>query len=298
MANEQERNDSEESHKLLVNLTSQIMATVRREYTVLPRFSYHQPLDYLINTYPARFDTPEIRKGMLPIPGPDDRMGYSPNDSDQYLETGKYDHDILLKIIDKHHGAGRTSGFRLLDFGCSSGRVLRHFDTERSKRGWKLAGIDIQARPIQWIREFFPAHFEVTTGSLMPHLPYEDNYFDTVYGISVFTHIKYLWDAWILELRRVTKPGGLIIQTFHGEDAWRFYFQNQKLDWVRQNHSPEMLKQESMNVPYFYYGDLSVGQIFWKTEVAREYWSRYLKVLEIRDPPPKFSFQNWIICKK
>jgi len=31
--------------------------------------------------------------------------------------------------------------------------------------------------------------------------------------------------------------------------------------------------------------------------VAKRYWGRYFSVLEIREPP-KYSFQNWIICKK
>lgn len=284
--------------KLRKEAIDEVLRVIRSEYTVLPRFAYHQPLDYSLETFPAEFDPVELRDGLLPIPGPRDRMGYSPDNTDEYLKTGKYDHDLILEIVDEHYGADATRGFRILDFGCSTGRVLRNFDAEHSTREWKLAGVDIQARTIQWLRQHFPPHFEVCTSSLLPHLPYQDNNFDVIYGISVFTHIKYLWDQWILELRRVTKPGGLIIQTFHSEEAWRFYHDNQDLEWVKKNQSEQMLKKREMEVPYFCFGDVSVSQVFWKVEIAREYWSRYLKVLDVKKPPPKFSFQNWIVCEK
>jgi hypothetical protein len=59
------------------------MQQVRSEYTVMPRFQYHQPLDYNINTYPVCFDPPVLVPGVdLPVPAPADRMGYAPNDAD------------------------------------------------------------------------------------------------------------------------------------------------------------------------------------------------------------------------
>lgn len=280
------------------DIRDETLSTLRREFTVMPRFAYHQPLDYLADTFPAVFDPIESRDGRLPVPGPNDRMGYSPHNTDEYLETGKYDHDLVLGIVDEHHRAEASGDFRLLDFGCSSGRVLRHFDAERQARGWRLHGVDIQAKPIQWLREHFPREFEVSTVSAMPHLPYEDASMDVIYGISVFTHIKYLWDQWLLELRRVLKPGGLLVQTIHTENAWRFYFDNQHLDWVKNNHSPRMLQTRDMPVPYFYFGDIAVSQVFWTADTVRSYWSRYLDVLEVRPPPPRFSFQDWVICRK
>jgi SAM-dependent methyltransferase len=40
--------------------------------------------------------------------------------------------------------------------------------------------------------------------------------------ISVFTHLpRDYQDAWLAELRRVTRPGGVVIATVHGESHWR-----------------------------------------------------------------------------
>lgn len=267
-------------------LAKLVMPVVRDEFTVMPRFLYHQPLDYHKSTLPPVFDPIVSDPGEpLPLPGPRDRMGYHPHDDGQYLKMGKYDHGLIVKYISQHCRSDRQP-FRILDFGCSSGRVLRHFEEEHAA-GWELYGVDIQAHPIEWLRRHFPLHFKVYTGSTIPSLPFPDHFFDCIYGISVFTHIKYLWDEWLLELRRVTKPGGLLIQTIHAEPAWEFYFQNRDEAWVRDNHAPEVTKHERMNVDYLYYGDATVAQVFWRAQIAREFWSRYWNVLEITSPPPR-----------
>jgi SAM-dependent methyltransferase len=269
---------------------------LRAEYTVMPRFQFHQPLDYHANTFPVEFAPAVSIPGVdLPVPAPEDRMGYAPGDPNDYLSWGALDHDLIMGHIRKH--ATGLDNRTILDFGCSSGRVLRHFDTERRERGWQLFGLDIQARPIEWMRYHFPSHFQISACSTMPHLPLPDASIDFIYGISVFTHIKYLWDMWLLELRRVLKPGGLLMQTIHAEPAWEFYHENREEEWVKSAHSLEMLAKPRMDVDYLYYGDVSCSQVFWKESVARGFWGRYYEVIDVT-PPPARSFQNWIICRK
>lgn len=262
----------------------------------MPRFQFHQPLDYHANTYPLKFAPPVAVPGVdLPVPAPDDRMGYAPDDAQDYLNWGQLDHDVIMGHVRKY--ATGIDKRTILDFGCSSGRVLRHFDVECREHGWQLNGVDIQAHPIEWMRYHFPPHFQIAACSTMPHLPFADASVDFIYGISVFTHIKYLWDTWLLELKRVLKPGGLLMQTIHAEPAWEFYHENRDEGWVKSAHSAEMLAKPRMDVDYLYYGDASCSQVFWKEAVARQFWGRYLEVLEIA-PPPARSFQNWIICRK
>lgn len=278
------------------NAIEEGLQRVRSEYTVMPRFGFHQPLDYHAVTLPPQFEPPEKdRETGLAIPVGKDRFGYSPDDTKKYLEWGRYDHDQLVGVIKKHGKVGE--GQAVLDFGCSSGRVLRHFEQEKREKNWKLYGCDVQALCIQWMREYLPAHFNVINSSTLPHLPYEDATFDFIYGFSVFTHIKFQWDAWLMELRRVMKPGGLMMQTIHSENAWNFYVNNNKEGWVRENHTPRVYDSAAMDVDFLYYGDASVSQVFWKKDVAQKYWGRYFDVLEIRDPP-EYSFQDWVICRK
>ena len=282
--------------KLNTELEDSIMTLVRKEYTVMPRFAYHQPLDYNEISLPPQFESVEkFPDSDILVPTGVDRFGYSPNDTQMYLEWGKYDHDQIMAVIEKY--CGIQNGMNILDFGCSSGRVLRHFEREHLSNDWKLYGCDVQARAIEWMRFHLPNHFNVITSSVLPHLPYNDEMFDCIYGFSVFTHIKYNWDAWLMELRRVLKPGGLLIQTIHTEHAWEYYFNNRNESWIRENHTPRVFDVPTMDVDYLLYGDVSVSQVFWKSEVAIKYWGRYFVVLERRDPP-QYSFQDWIICNK
>lgn len=47
---------------------------------------------------------------------------------------------------------------------------------------------------------------------------YENDFFDVVYGISIFTHLsKEMHYKWFNELMRILKPGGMVILTLHGE---------------------------------------------------------------------------------
>lgn len=274
----------------------EIMQALRAEYTVMPRFGFHQPLDYHMVTLPPEFEAPVHVDGEpLPLPPPPERMGYSA-DNTEYLEWGKYDRDLIVERM-----TGRTKlvqGMKILDFGCSSGRVLRHFEEQRQKLNWELYGVDIQARPIEWMRQNFPEQYQIFVGNTLPHLPFEDNTFDAIYGFSVFTHIKYQWDAWILELKRILKPGGVLMQTIHTENAWDFYYQNREVSWVRDNHTPRVFEHPKMDVPFLYYGDISVSQVFWTREVAQKYWSRYLRDVVVHPPSEKNSFQDMVVGLK
>jgi SAM-dependent methyltransferase len=53
------------------------------------------------------------------------------------------------------------------------------------------------------------------TGTTAPHVPFEDRTFDLIYCGSVFTHISELAEAWLLELRRILRPGGYVYVTIH-----------------------------------------------------------------------------------
>src|SRR5207244_2674608 len=51
----------------------------------------------------------------------------------------------------------------------------------------------------------------------LPPLAFEDRYFDFIYAGSVFTHIADLAEAWLMELRRIVRPGGRLYLTIQDE---------------------------------------------------------------------------------
>src|SRR5262249_51644349 len=53
-----------------------------------------------------------------------------------------------------------------------------------------------------------------------PPSPLDAHSADLVVSNSIFTHLpEGIADAWLAELARILKPGGLLITTFHGEKA-------------------------------------------------------------------------------
>jgi SAM-dependent methyltransferase len=108
--------------------------------------------------------------------------------------------------LSKKYGAGRY-----LDFGCGWGRIGRFFlrDYERGD----MVGVDIDPGMVDFCRQAsMPGSFEIIANGRP--LPYHDGAFQLVTAYSVFTHLpERLFKAWMSELLRVTKPGGLIVFT-------------------------------------------------------------------------------------
>ena len=111
----------------------------------------------------------------------------------------------------------------VLDFGCGCGRVVSAFQALLPQA--KFYGTDAEADLIAWSRTHLTgADFRVN--ALEPPLSYSDSQFDLIYAISVFTHLDERQQfLWLDELRRVARPGAIVILTVHGtEDENQFEF--------------------------------------------------------------------------
>lgn len=105
---------------------------------------------------------------------------------------------------------------RVLDWGCSSGRVIRWFADVAA--GTELVGTDINDTAVRWCQENLPFASAHSNGHLPP-LPFPDENFDLIFGISVVTHLDQDYErAWLRELWRVARPGALVLLSVHGED--------------------------------------------------------------------------------
>ena len=109
-------------------------------------------------------------------------------------------------------------GRRVLDFGCGSGRVLRHF--LREAREGEFWGCDLHEPSVDWVTRNLSPPINVHLLDADPRLPHPDAHFDLIYGISVFTHIAHGWSDWLLEMHRLLKPDGHFIATFLGPATW------------------------------------------------------------------------------
>jgi SAM-dependent methyltransferase len=147
-------------------------------------------------------------------------------DADWFLRSGRAGFDAIAA----HAPLAELQS--VLDFGCGCGRVTRWW---RDFTG-TVAGSDVSGPAVEWCRANLPfARFE--RNALAPPLVFEDESFDLVYALSVFTHLTAeLQLAWRDELRRVLRPGGRLLLTTHGRsyvprltDAERARFEHGEL---------------------------------------------------------------------
>ena len=105
----------------------------------------------------------------------------------------------------------------VLEWGCGPGRLIRHLPALLPGVDLRLTGADYNAESIAWCRRHLPG-VRFVENRLQPPLPLADAQFDVVYNFSVFTHLSApVQLAWAEELKRVLKPGGVLICTTHGD---------------------------------------------------------------------------------
>lgn len=85
--------------------------------------------------------------------------------------------------------------------------------------GVETHGSDYDPKLVDWCRANIP-NVQFSLNHLGPPLPYADDSFDFVYSRSVYTHLSAdLQKQWLAEQLRVTRPGGLVLLTVHGDAA-------------------------------------------------------------------------------
>lgn len=159
----------------------------------------------------------EVCEQGLAIPPKDLWLGYG-SVKEEYLSWGKLQVEKMLEIVEKT-GFDFSAGKRILDLGCGAGRMIRWLKPLTDK--CEIWGTDISSEHIYWANNYLKPPFNFATTTTLPHLPFEDRYFDFIYGGSVFTHIDDLADSWLLELRRVLNKDGLMYITLHDRNSIR-----------------------------------------------------------------------------
>jgi hypothetical protein len=195
-------------------------------------------IDVLPEPYPdgmmeirrVRADTPRIEQGrdawFLPdptrhgdLPGEDRRFRViGDRDARGFLVSGATDYRRLDRALVEITGRHMHAYARVLDWGVGCGRIARHFAAANARA---VTGCDLDHDNVAWCREHLRGTFVAST--LVPPLPFDDDAFDLVYGISVFTHLREgMQLRWLAELSRVTQPGAMLMMTTHARTAIDF----------------------------------------------------------------------------
>jgi SAM-dependent methyltransferase len=153
-------------------------------------------------------------KDRFPIPSIADREGYNSASDIDYWLGGLDDYLKVMGMARQYSVEPRS----VLDFGCSTGRFIRHFLAQSEVS--EIWGTDINGRHIRWLHENLPSRVKPIFNHCLPTLPIRDNSVDIISAFSVFTHIDTFETCWIAELARIMNDNGFCYITVHNEDTW------------------------------------------------------------------------------
>jgi len=121
--------------------------------------------------------------------------------------------DVVLEAV-RDCGVDPANLDRVLDFGCSSGRVVRVLQAALPEVEWH--GCDPIVPAIEWAQANLPG-IQFVASHAEPPLPYEAGAFDCAYAISIWSHFSERAALrWLEEMRRVIRPGGVLVLTVQG----------------------------------------------------------------------------------
>ena len=180
---------------------------------------------------------------------------------------GRRYRDLVLDLLPPDWS---FEGKRVLDFGCGSGRVLRHFLDEAKVA--ELHGCDIDAASIGWLRQTLSPPLHVSRNEEEPGLPFPDGHFDLIWAMSVFNVLTDTWSGWLCELHRVLREDGLLLVTFVGEGGSEFVARE---PWVEDRIGMNVL---AYGVSWEAGGPMVLHSPWW----IREHWGRAFDILELR----------------
>src|SRR5262245_14850533 len=236
-----------------------------------------------------------LERDTIPIPATVDRECYYDDRHFEYWLSGI---DDCLKIQAACPEVPWT-GARLLDFGGATGRVSRHFYLQGNLSEVTLC--DVNINNISRVLEHFPSDFGAFKNSWVPSLPLPSEHFDVVIAFSVFTHMNEYELAWLYELRRVLRPGGILYVTVQNEDTWRILPSTVLYDRVKDFESFRVAWQQGGQLAdrlVVEYSDEVVHNCstFHPNTYVRRIWGRVFTVLDIQ--PLRHAFQSAVILRK
>lgn len=214
-----------------------------------------------------------------PIPPARNRARVGSRRIRDFLRAGEQCFRPIEDAISHHHGP-RARGLKVLDFGCCSGRVLHYFDPRR----FVLYGCDVDPTAISFISRGYP-HVHSCCSDYRPPLPYEDGAFDVIYSVSIWTHLPMdLQMPWLEEMRRILKPGGLLLITTMGPHGYAKGTHLHAVDYSLEDLKAAGVLYREYN---FYYDSPgtspSYGTTYHMPDYIKREWSRLFQVAAIKE---------------
>jgi SAM-dependent methyltransferase len=191
-----------------------------------------------------------------------------------------YTHSQIYKALAEGVAGRALASFEsMLDWGCGCGRVTRHLIADRLPHQ-RVTGIDIDADNVAFAAGHYPGG-SFRAIDLLPPTSFADASFDFVVATSVMTHLDEPTQfAWLAELRRITRPGAVVILTAHGPTA--VAWSNCPIDWLDRWERLGIDASAVLDhLKGFIPSDDYYRNTFHTPKYIRENWSKFFTVRDI-----------------
>ena len=127
----------------------------------------------------------------------------------------------------------------------------------------------------------------------LPPLEFPDDYFDLIYGISVFTHLpEPMQTAWLAELRRVLRRGSFLLTTTYGKQQHLVLNASNRQEFTQKGFFYVSEKVSTTDgLPDFY------QTAFHSHDYIRRVWGEYFEVAGI-EPLAVDGHSDLIVLRK
>lgn len=290
---------------LVLNPKGQYMKTWEDQVSLFPGSDEVRPKvgiasDYLSEKLLPRFASMDYENKLpldeYPLPSKVAREGYYGEHHLNYWMSGLRDSSDTLKIYSDEVGGVPES---YMDFGGASGRVARHMALQHDIPEVWVA--DINREHINFLNDVFDGRIKAFQCLSIPHLPFEDNSLDFITAFSVFSHIETFDETWLLELRRVLKPGGLLVVTAN-VDTFQDITENWPVYKPLANHPDfdtgqfgKPLTKQRMVVRWNNDGSYS-SVVFMRSDYVKKRWEPMFAEMTII--PYLTQFQTGVVFRK
>ena len=139
-----------------------------------------------------------------------------------------------------------------------------------------LQGTDIDSDAIGWAASHLSSLATFSVNGYLPDASFPKDHFDLIYSISVFTHLpEDMQFAWLSELARITRPGGVLLLTIHGIDLTSEAGAADNARSRLGNDFSYIVGDGTKGLPAFY------QNTFHSDKYIMENWTRYFDVRRI-----------------
>jgi SAM-dependent methyltransferase len=179
--------------------------------------------------------------------------------------------DMVVDALEQT-GFSIEAAHAALDFGCSSGRVVRVLAAAFPQVEWH--GCDPIPDAIEWAQEHL-AGVRFERSPEYPPMAYRDGSFDFVFAISIWSHFSEQAALdWLREAGRVVKPGGRLVLSTHGAQT----ITHTHRTGVRSDEQLEEIRDALFDSGFWYapefgeQGDHGVANPDWGTAFLTPEW--------------------------